>query len=568
MKPKPHAVTPTALRRRAEAALREKPPEVGPAWSEPDTQRLLHELMVHQIELEMQNAELQEARDALEVEREKYSDLYDFAPVGYLTLDREGTVGESNLAGAHLLGVERSRLVGRRFGFFVAAASRAAFNTFFQQVFESLTKESCELVLQREGQPPVDVRLEAVAAAAGRECRLVLRDITDLRRMEADHLLLGKLESTGILAGGIAHDFNNLLTVILMNLELGLMQVSANPELTLRLEEAKQATLQANNLTQQFLTFAGGGVTIRKVADLSRLIQESVGLALSGGPVRCEFELPADLWLAEVDPGQIGRVFANLVQNAREAMPGGGTITVRAGNVVLDGHAELPLLPGDYIQVSLTDTGPGIAPELLPKIFDPYFSTKQRGVQKGMGLGLTICHNILLKHGGAISVAAPAGAGATFQLYLPAVRQRPGPVPVPPPKLLSWHGRILVMDDEEGVRLALGGMLRRMGHEVELLADGATVAEIYAKARAQGRPFAAVLLDLTVRGGMGGLEAVRALLELDPGVNAIVMSGYARDPVLVEHKRHGFKGALSKPFEQSELAALLAQLQKSERPTG
>ena len=208
------------LRRRAEERLREQHPETGQARTEADTQRLVHELQVHQIELEMQNEELQQARDEMEAGLEKYSDLYDFAPVGYLTLDREGTIREANLTSASLLGIERSRLVKRRFGLCVSAADRPAFNAFLTRVFESQARESCEVTLLKEGKPPVEVRIEAAVAASGRECRAVLEDITERKRAEEDRLILNKLESTGILAGGIAHDFNNLLTVILLNLEL------------------------------------------------------------------------------------------------------------------------------------------------------------------------------------------------------------------------------------------------------------------------------------------------------------------------------------------------------------
>ena len=391
--------------------------------TEADTQRLVHELQVHQIELEMQNEELQQARDEMEAGLEKYSDLYDFAPVGYLTLDREGTIREANLTSASLLGIERSRLVKRRFGLFVSAADLPAFNAFLTKVFESKAREFCEVTLLKEGKPPVEVRIEAAVAASGRECRAVLTDITEHKRAEEDRLILNKLESTGILAGGIAHDFNNLLTVILLNLELAQTLIPPGEELAHRLEEAKKAALTARGLTQQLITFAKGGAPVRKPTRLSGVIQESVRPALSGSRVRCEFSLAEDLWLAEVDAGQIGQVIRNLVLNAREAMPEGGVVSVRAENVVLGSHENPSLPPGDYVRVSIADQGGGIAKEVLPKIFDPYFSTKQRGDQKGMGLGLTICHTVIQKHGGAIAVESELGVGTTFHLHLPASRK-------------------------------------------------------------------------------------------------------------------------------------------------
>jgi two-component system, cell cycle sensor histidine kinase and response regulator CckA len=553
---------PTAaeLRRRAEERLREQHPETGQAPTEADTQRLVHELQVHQIELEMQNEELQKARDEMEAGLEKYSDLYDFAPVGYLTLDREGVIREANLASASLLGIERSRLVQRRLGLCVSAADLPAFNAFLRRVFESKAREFCEVTLATEGKPPVQVRIEAAVAASGRECRAVLEDITKQKRAEEDRFILNRLESTGILAGGIAHDFNNLLTMILLNLELAQTLIPPGEELAHHLEQAKQAASMANGLTQQLVTFSEGGAPVRKPTRLSGVIQESVRLAASGSRLRCEFSLAEDLWLAEVDAGRIGQVIRNLVLNAREAKPEGGVISVRAKNVVLGPQEHPSLPPGDYIRVSITDWGGGIPKEVLPKIFDPYFSTKHRGTQKGMGLGLTICHTIIQEHGGAIAVESEPGVGTTFRLHLPASRkllqQEKASVPESHPR----HGRILVMDDNEVVRELVRRLLQQMGHEVELVGDGHGAVEAYGSAKGQGRPFDVVILDLTVRRGVGGQEAIGELLKVDPDVKAIIMSGYANDPVVMKAERYGFKGVLTKPFDRQSLRKVLARV--------
>ena len=327
-----------------------------------------------------------------------------------------------------------------------------------------------------------------------------------------------------------------------------------------RLEEARQAALTSRGLTQQLITFAQGDTPLRKPTALPGLIQTSVRPALSGSRVRCELSLAGDLSWVEADEGQIGQVLRNLVLNAREAMPDGGTITVRAANARL-GPQDVPgLAPGDYVRLSIADQGCGIPQEMLPRIFDPYFSTKQRGDQKGMGLGLTICHAIVHKHQGAITVTSHVGIGSTFDLYLPAARKPVAQEPAPPPARLPQPARILVMDDEEALREIVGISLRQMGHEVELVEDGRRAVEAYRRARDQGRPFDAVLLDLTVRGGIGGAEAVHSLLQLDPSVKAIVMSGYANDPVLQEPERHGFKGAMPKPFNVRKLQEILSQV--------
>ena len=546
------------LRRRAEERLREQHPGTEQARSEADTQRLVHELQVHQIELAMQNEELRKARDEMETGLERYTELYDFAPVGYLTLDREGTIREANLTSASLLGIERSRLVKRRFALCVSAADLPAFNSFLAKVFASKVRESCEVTLLKEGKPPVELRIAAAVAAAGGECRVVLEDITEQKRAETDRLILNNLESTGILVGGIAHDFNNLLTMILLNLELAETLVPPGEELIRLLEQAKQATLTSGGLIQQLLAFSSGGAPVRKPTRLAGVIQDSVRLAVSGSPLRCDFALPEDLWLADVDAGQMGQVIRNLVLNAREAMSAGGVVAVRAENVVLRPQEHPALPPGDYVQVSVTDWGSGIPKKLLSQIFDPYFSTKQRGIQKGMGLGLAICHTVIQKHGGAIAVESQPGVGTTFRLLLPVSRMLPQQEQAPVPASQPRPGRILVMDDEEVVRSLVRRLLEQEGHEVELVADGQAAIGAYESAHGQGRPFDAVILDLTVRDGVGGEKTIRELLKIDPAVKAIVMSGYASDPVILDPEHYGFKGVLAKPFDKLKLREILS----------
>jgi len=444
------------LRSQAESRLRDRQKgksELGGQKSEADIQRLLHELEVHQVELEMQNEELSEARDQLEMLLEKYTDLYDFAPVGYLTLDPAGNVRETNLTAAALLGVARSVLVNRRFGPFVAAADLPVFKDFLEKTFASKVRQSCEIKLQVANGPVRPVALEGIVFESGKVCRVTLTDITELKRAEADRTILSKLEATGILAGGIAHDFNNLLSVILLNLELAQMLDYDGKELAGYLEEAKKSGLLAQRLTAQLVTFSDGGTLIRQAVPLPELIKESVRHALSGSLLRCEFFLAEDLWPADVDAAQLGQVIRNLILNAREAMPKEGSISVRARNVQLRAREQTVLPAGEFVEVSIADQGTGIAQDVLPKIFDPYFSTKQRGVQKGMGLGLTICHSIVKKHHGTITVESIAGVGTTFHIYLPANRKLRGAgKPLAPGGGPQPARVIITADDEEESR--------------------------------------------------------------------------------------------------------------------
>lgn len=386
-------------------------------------------------------------------------------------------------------------------------------------------------------------------------------DLTASKEAESDRLVLGKLESTGVLAGGIAHDFNNLLTTILLNLELARFSGDPKAAVMPRVEAAEKAAQAARSLTQQLITFAQGGVAVVRTLEISPLLRESALLALSGSAVRSEFDLAPDLAPVAVDEGQIGQVIRNLVLNAREAMPKGGVITVRGRNVTLKAGEVSNLPAGDYVRISVIDQGEGIAPEVLSKIFDPYFSTKRRGTQKGMGLGLTICHSVIQKHNGAITVESAPGQGTTFHLHLAAARPA-GPAadassPAAGPVVTGRTGRVLVMDDESTIRETVGETLAKLGHRVELTSDGQAAVAVFAQAQAQGEPFDAVLLDLTIPGGMGGLEALRAMQALDPAVQAVVMSGYTNDKVMHGYAAAGFKAALAKPFNSEMLVEAL-----------
>ena len=388
----------------------------------------------------------------------------------------------------------------------------------------------------------------------------VARDITERRQLDHEHLILSKLESTGILAGGIAHDFNNLLTNLQLNLEMIGLTGPLAPTQKQHVSQARETLHAARALTEQLLTFAQGGVSAHRIIDLKNLLQQSLDVALSGSNVRGESTFAPDLWPVEVDEAQIGQVIRNLVLNARESMPAGGIVRLRAENVALDSGLGTDSPSGNYVRIAVIDEGAGIPPEVLPKIFDPYFSTKQRGAQKGMGLGLTICHSVLQKHGGTIAVESRPEHGTTVLCHLPAAHSDviPAAEPVPLEPVLSR--KILVMDDEPRVRQILAQTLAQLGYDPCLAEDGAEAIAFYEEAKQQGAPFAAVLLDLTVRGGMGGREVVRILRERDPAVRAVLMTGYNHEETFRDHSRHGFVGALAKPFSVDRLRAKLTEV--------
>jgi len=418
--------------------------------------------------------------------------------------------------------------------------------------------------VRSEMQSPKDRRWYSVAttpinnADGTVSTQVMVTDITERRMMEEEILNARKLEATGVLAGGIAHDFNNMLTGILGNIELAKMYARQDKKACERLSEAEQATLRAKDLTLQLLTFSKGGAPVKSALAVKDLIRELVNFSLRGSKVKCDFSIPEDLWPIEADEGQISQVMNNMIINADQAMPEGGTIRVSCGNVHVR-DADVPSLPaGRYVKIMIEDRGIGILPEHRSKIFDPYFTTKQRG----SGLGLATSYSIIRKHHGQITVDSEPGKGSTFHIYLPASEGKvpaKGPITAGPP---TGEGYILVMDDDATVRESAKNMLRALGYEVAVTADGVEAIEAYRQAKQVGRPFDAVLMDLTVPGGMGGKDAARILLESDPAARVIVSSGYSHDQILAQYREHGFRGVLIKPYRLRELGEAVQQVIK------
>lgn len=407
--------------------------------------------------------------------------------------------------------------------------------------------------------------LVAVSAApiCGPEHRVtgsvtVVRDVSAERRAEEEMIRTQKLESVGLLAGGIAHDFNNFLMAILANIQFAGDGLAGDDERCTYLKDAEAALFRARDLTAQLLTFARGGAPVREARHLTGMITETASFSLRGSGVRPVFEIEEGLWPVDVDIGQISQVIGNLVLNAAQAMPGGGTVTIRAKNTEI-ADARPSLRPGRYVRIEVTDTGKGIDPAHLGKIFDPYFTTKVRG----RGLGLSSALSIVSRHEGTIDVSSTPGEGTTFTVSLPASERAPREEKKEAPQVREDGGRrrrVLIMDDEEGIREVMALILGRKGFVVETAADGAAALECYEAAQARGEPFAAVVLDLTVPGGMGGKDAIERLLAIDPDVKAIASSGYSDDPVMASYSEYGFAAALPKPFRVDDLVAVLDEI--------
>ncbi len=492
----------------------------------------------------------------------RYRDLFDNASDLIQSVDAEGRFRYVNRAWLETLEYSQEDVAGLRLSDVLAPDSR--------DLWEDLLRASAE------GKPATRLRL-AFLSRSGRRVELegsvdperrdgapgatraILRDVTDRARMEAEAARAQQLESLGVLAGGIAHDFNNFLTAILGNISLARARGTAGDPVQTRLEEAERAAVRARDLTQQLLTFARGGDPLREEVSVAELVTEAVHFALSGSKALSELESQEGLWSAQLDPCQVSQVVHNLVINADQSMPCGGTIRITMENVEIGAGDGVPVAAGPYVRVSVEDGGEGIPPEVAHRVFDPYFTTKRTG----SGLGLTTAFSIVRRHGGHIAFDSSPGEGTAFHVYLPATGRAPALRAQSAEHLEGGAGRILVMDDEEMVRDAATAMLEFLGYEVETSADGEGALAKYERELSRGRPFDAVILDLTVPGGMGGQETARRLLALHPTARMIASSGYSNDPVMADYRSHGFGAVAPKPYRVNTLAGILSDLTAS-----
>jgi two-component system cell cycle sensor histidine kinase/response regulator CckA len=487
---------------------------------------------------------------------------------GVITTDVRGKVIMINNAAESLTGWSSAEAIGQpirevfNISIDLAAQARAQRNSNRSEAHSILlslpdsatlvARDGSERLIEQVASPIRDNKNEVAGVV------LVFRDITERQRSEGERRKAEALEQLGLLAGGIAHDFNNLLTAIIGNISLASLLLPVNNEMTGRLHDAKNASLRARDLAQQLLTFARGGAPIKKTASIGRLIQDTVSFSLRGSQSRSEFNFGPDLWQAEIDSGQISQVIANLAVNADQAMPNGGTLHVSCENYrhsPANGSHAADLPPGNYVKVSIKDEGIGIPERYLKRIFDPYFTTKP----KGNGLGLASTYSIIKNHQGLIIVESEINVGSTFTIYLPAAVR----VAAPAEKQLAsdgpitGHGRVLIVDDEEAIRALVEFTLTRLGYSVSTAETALAGVELYRQKLEANQRFDLVILDLTLPGGMGGKEALKRLLEIDPTVNAIVSSGYATDATMSHYEDFGFRGVIAKPYEASELGRVV-----------
>jgi two-component system, cell cycle sensor histidine kinase and response regulator CckA len=496
-------------------------------------------------------AERNQARTELQEAVGKMTDILEKTSDGFFAVDRDWKFTFVNRQAEKLLDRHREDLIGKDFWVELPEFTRDAFEKNYRRAMSE------QVAIEFEASDPSGkVWFELLAYPSGGGVSVFLRDVTDRKRVEEERLTTDKLESLGTLAGGIAHDLNNLLTVISGNIGLAQIEAPGSPANLLSfLSRAGEAAQHAAQLSNQLLTFSKGGTPLKRVVSISDLVSQAAEFALHGSNLRSDLDIQGGLWRSAVDPAQIEQVINALVINAREAMPRGGIVRVSARNLEIDANSGLPIRPGRYVKVQVADNGGGIENRLVTKIFDPYFTTKSTGT----GLGLSISYSVVKKHGGLLHLEHTSADGSTFTFYLPATDSEP---PVPEPTLENEifsfnHQRVLVMDDEAAIRDLTSELLGTLGYKVTTVPDGAEALKKYELAMRTGETFQAVILDATIRGGMGGVATMERLRDLDPNVTAIICSGYSDDAALAEFLTYGFRAALPKPFTRHELANVL-----------
>ena len=493
----------------------------------------------------------------------RFRRVFDFGSIGMVMTDTDHNIIDANPHFCNLLGYQEHELIGRRMLDLLhpddcGDKPMRALSQGLKAGVDYAREE--ERFIKKDGAIlQTSVTISCVRDVDNWPASIVVmvEDITGRKWLEDELFKLQKLESLGVLAGGIAHDFNNILTAVFGSLSLATSYCEEDSPLGRALNIADTAACRAQELTHQLLTFSKGGEPIRRLCRIDELVREAAKFSLSGADAVCDFHFADDLWPCEVDAGQISRVIQNLVINALQAMASGGRIVITAKNIVVPQKSDLPVEPGPYVQLTVEDRGSGIEEAKLSSIFDPFYSTKE----EGSGLGLSVAHSIVTRHGGLLSANSRVGEGTTMTVRLPAMPlSTPVVTPRPSPAPAKGRSSILVMDDDDLIRTVCGDLLHELGYDVTTTENGETALSAYQSRRESGGRYDLVIADLTVPGGMGGVELAMKLQQLDPGALVLASSGYSNDPIATVLKEKGFAGFLPKPYDLKTIGDCLEEL--------
>lgn len=495
---------------------------------------------------------------ALKESESRFRDLFENATDILMSLDPDRNILIVNKTWRETLGYQEDEEKGLKLYDIIQPDHIPSCREHFDNIIKDGKEFSCQTVfITKNGRELiVDGRVNCrFVNGKPVSLRCIFRDITQQRKMQDELGRTQKLESVGMLAGGIAHDFNNLLTGIIGNIHLAQLQ-SPSEEITKLLNATENASQRAQELTRQLLTFSKGGAPVKETASVIEIIEDVSAFALHGSNTRLELDIIGSVSPVEVDTGQFSQVLQNLVINSDQSMPEGGIIQISVSTYTVDDQDPVPLPEGKYVKIDIQDQGIGIDRKYLSRIFDPYFSTKR----KGSGLGLAIAYSIIKNHNGLITVDSEPGKGTTMTIYLPASQAKMAKTEHVSPQPVMGQGRLLVMDDDEIVRTVAVMMLTHLGYDVTESGDGEDAVAYYKKAIEEKRPFDAVILDLTIPGGMGGKETINRLTEIDPNVKAIVSSGYSNNPIMSDFTHYGFAGVVPKPYSLAKLSSVVSSV--------
>jgi len=546
-------------RRKAETELRRIRADL-----EDTVQQRTAQLLTANKDLSREVAERRQAEMKLRRSEIRYRSLVESTSDCIWEVDTDGVYTYCSPSVEAILGYTPAEVLGRAFHEFMpadeATRTRKAFERhrdlnlpLVNMVNRSLHRDGQEVVIETNGEPVFDDSGELTGF------RGVDRDITLRVRHEEESRRIEHLQSLGLLAGGIAHDFNNLLTVVFGNIELARTEIPPESMAAKALSDSTAAMEQARLLTGELLTFSQGGNPMLEEISIGGLVTGVCRSLKIGSEVTVVEDIDEGLWPLEADPQQIRQVLQNILDNAVEAMPDGGEILVSVANQELDERSGIAHPGGRFVVVSVRDHGQGIDPVDLPRVFDPYFTTKGLGAEKGTGIGLAVCHSVVEKHGGQVTLDSVPGEGTTVSVYLPAAAG--GALAVPADKEEKAEGlRVLLLEDNESVIRTTSRLIEHLGHSVVVARDSAESVQMVVDAGREERPFDLLLLDLQIRGGMGGEAVLKRVRSFDPDIPAVVTSGFAEEPAVVHFREHGFIAALVKPFTLDDLRSLIEEL--------